>query len=186
MESNCSLTLFAPAVATLPAVVDPSPVAPANNEIATLEETALALNSQINQGEKSLARTYWELGDALIQLRPLYDYGNWERELGRLGIEQTRARKAMWFREEFNTLTKAEKVESVSKVYSTRPRKQKQNKKARKVSVTMPEVGTGPEGVTEDEYAAFLAFVKACGDLDRAFAVVESCQLLFGEVAIHA
>src|SRR5262245_55353692 len=119
------------------------PVELARDEIATLEGTALALNSQINQGEKSLARTYWGLGDALIRLRPLYGHGNWEKELARLGIEQTRARKAIWFCEQFKTVQKAEKVESVSKAYASRSRKQKQNKKKSREAVAGGETAAG-------------------------------------------
>lgn len=116
-------------VLSLP-VADSVPVVGQPTEIESLESAAQALNSQISQGQKSLAAAYWELGDTLNQLRPLYLHGEWESHLARLGIEQTRAKRAIWFRNTYKTLSKAEKVESPTKAYADRPRKQLQRRKA--------------------------------------------------------
>ena len=62
----------------VPAAVSCGILRPAPEEIAALENAAQALNSQISQGHKSLARTYWELGDTLVRLRPFYGRGTWE------------------------------------------------------------------------------------------------------------
>ena len=171
MKSANSLTIFAPSGDSVPAT----------KNLADLENAARDLNSRINQGEQSLIVTLWELGDVLVSLRPQYPHGTWETELARLGIEQTRAKRAIWLRVN-HARPDGKNDESVSQLYAKRPRKQVQPRKnARQKAVVTQQ----SHGVAEKEFAAFTQFVAVCGNLDRAMAVVESCRSLYMEVAVN-
>lgn len=197
METSCCLT-----VPSLPAVDAVPPVAQ-SPEIESLESNAQAINAQISQGEQSLVRTYWALGEALDQLRPHYPRGTWEKQLARLEIEQTRAKRAMWFFQN-HTKAEAEEVESPIKAYANRARKQTQQKKDTARAPVEPsrkeaevvgddsqpldvhhEAVLQPEDLSECEVAAFNLFVNACGNMDRALQVAEACRSLYGKVAVN-
>jgi hypothetical protein len=182
VESNCCLTVI-----PLPVVdaVDPVAVVPEPADVENLETTAQAINLTITQGEQSLATAYWELGDTLLQLRPLYLRGTWEGNLSRLGIEQTRAKRALWFRRHY-TLAQAEEVESPAKEFAARPRKQRQRRRKFAKPVFEDSTANQPvEEVSDEEFLAFNNFAKVCGSLERAMQVAESCCCICGEVACH-
>ncbi len=210
MEATCCLSVVPlPAIDTVPVVVVGPP------KIKQLESTAQELNRTINHNQKSLAANYWKLGDILLALRPLYPHGTWEDHLTRLGIELTRSKRATWFRNTYTTLTKAEKIESPTKAYAERDRKQIQKRKRKAESplhcpapqkktaldhsaakqlkiagTSMPVLGQEVasaqlESVSEEEFLVFSSFVKACDGLGRAMQIFEACCSIYKEVAVN-
>ena len=193
MEANCCLTIFPlPAVDAVPVVERPEPA----NEIENLETAAREFNRSISLGHKSLSAAYWELGDTLLLLRPLYPHRTWEKHLSLLGIETTRAKRAIWLREN-HTREEAEQVEAPAKAFAARTRKQEQRKKnaaeparpemnlATPVSTKSRKLAAKSNNVSDEEVLAFKSFVNTCGGLNRALAVVELCSSMFAEIAVH-
>jgi len=172
-------------VQTCLTIVPAADSVPVANDIEKLEITAQAINLTITQGEQSLAAAYWELGDTLLQLRPLYSRGEWEGNLARLGIEQTRAKRAIWFRRNYATLDQAEQVESPTKAFAARSRTQAQQRKKPAEPVFELDFASQPDEISEEEFLAFNDFATVCGSLERAMRVAESCCSICTEVAVN-
>ncbi len=60
-----------------------------------LGDYARAENAVIDAHERHLTSAYWRLGHALSLARKQFDHGHWEKYLQSLGIEKTRAFRAM-------------------------------------------------------------------------------------------
>jgi hypothetical protein len=69
-------------------------------EISRLDAAAKDANSLIDQMEHSAVKTYFKLGQFLLQLRPHFP-GQWEKHLKELGIDQSRWKRAKTLAEHF-------------------------------------------------------------------------------------
>jgi hypothetical protein len=78
---------------------------------------------QIMDGEKLLSPSYWRLGRALVLAKKAFKHGNWGQHLKNLGIDRTRASKAVAI---FRTFDKEQDVAGlrVDEAYDRRERKQ--------------------------------------------------------------
>ncbi len=94
-----------------------------NLDPAVAEQLAIDRNGKINEAGAYITGLYWDLGAALLKLRELYGkHGEWERKLARMGIERTRATKAMRIKQTFTRRTDCEQM-SVERAYAMRKRK---------------------------------------------------------------
>ncbi len=94
-----------------------------NLDPAVAEQLAIDRNGKINEAGAYITGLYWDLGAALLKLRELYGkHGEWERKLARMGIERTRATKAMRIKQTFSRRADCQQL-SVERAYAMRKRK---------------------------------------------------------------
>ncbi len=94
-----------------------------NLDPAVAEQLAIDRNGKINEAGAYITGLYWDLGAALLKLRELYGkHGEWERKRARMGIERTRATKAMRIKQTFSRRADCQQL-SVERAYAMRKRK---------------------------------------------------------------
>jgi hypothetical protein len=79
----------------------------------------------IVEGERTLAPSYWRLGQALTLARKNFDYGQWGRYLATLGIDKTRSSKACTIYKNFASIAELENT-SVEEAWKARPGRDQQ------------------------------------------------------------
>ena len=90
--------------------------------VERLGEYAQSRHQEIAAEEQSLAQTYWRLSLALNLARQKCTYGQWAKFLDALGIDKTRASKALAIHRTFKTEQSLEGI-SVQEAYRCRKRK---------------------------------------------------------------
>jgi len=91
-------------------------------DLPTVERLADDRNQRINEAGVFITGLYWDLGAALRRMKELCRHGDWEKKLSRMGIERTRATKAMAIKETFTQRNDCEQL-PVEKAYAMRKRK---------------------------------------------------------------
>jgi len=100
-----------------------------NKEIVRLDAEAKNANALIDQMEHSTVKTYFKLGQLLLQLRPHFP-GQWEKHLKELGIDETRWKRGKAIAEHFKDEKKLNGIATLDEALKqTRwGRSQRQNK----------------------------------------------------------
>jgi hypothetical protein len=98
-------------------------------EVARLDSLAKDANAVIDQMQHATVKGYLALGQALLQLRPLFP-GHWEKHLKDLGIDETRWKRAKAIAEHFKDAKELEGFSTIDDALKkTRwGRSQRQNK----------------------------------------------------------
>lgn len=109
-----------------------SPEAPDHSwGVEELGAYAKAQHAAIVQGEQSLTRLYWSLGNALELARRQFDRGQWGKYLASLGLNKTRVSKA---RAIFRRFASPEAIGDlgVEEAYAERQRHQESSRRERR------------------------------------------------------
>jgi 16S rRNA G966 N2-methylase RsmD len=92
-------------------------------DLPTLERFAAERNQRINEAGVFITGLYWDLGLSLLRMKSICGkHGKWEKRLFRLGIDRTRATKAMKIKQTFASREDCEQL-AVEKAYAMRKRK---------------------------------------------------------------
>lgn len=98
-------------------------------DLATLEQYAQRQDQALIAREQGLAADYWLLGTALRLLRKQFQHGQWCRYLTSLGIDRTRACKAMAIAQTFVAPEETASL-NVAEAYSQRRRRTRREQAA--------------------------------------------------------
>jgi 16S rRNA G966 N2-methylase RsmD len=93
-------------------------------DLPEVERLADERNKKINEAGAYVTGLYWDLGRFLLRLQELCGkkYGEWEKRLLRIGVERTRATKAMKIKETFACRADCEQL-PLERAYAMRKRK---------------------------------------------------------------
>ena len=85
----------------------------------------------IEAQERHLSVAYWRLGRALLLARKHFGHGQWERYLKSLGIEKTRAFRAMAIAKGYDTEQMVAAL-NIEQAFQQRPRKARREAAAKR------------------------------------------------------